>query len=108
MQSLVSGGEDTNEFIPPGRIRLIGPMTLNIVTLFFRLLPLRPSNLNNPYSSPHFPASLVPATGLLEGQILQVSSVLSPAAEAWSVYQRLCCITSYYLVWFVSMFFMSV
>jgi hypothetical protein len=70
-----------NEFIPPGRIRLLGPTTLNIVTLFFGLLALRPSNLANPYS-PSFPASLVPATDLLEGQLLQVFSVPSTAAEA--------------------------
>ncbi|KAJ0132370.1 hypothetical protein HZ326_24549 [Fusarium oxysporum f. sp. albedinis] len=52
--------------------------------------------------------SLVPTTGLLEGQLLQVFSVPSSAAEAWSVYQRLYYVSSYYLVWFVSMFFMSV
>jgi len=34
--------------------------------ILFRLLAPRPSNLTNPYSSPHSPALLVPATGLLE------------------------------------------
>jgi hypothetical protein len=97
-----------NKFIPPGRIRLIGPITLYLVTLFPPHFTPYNLNLTNPYILPLSPASLVPATGLLEGRILQVFSVLSPAAEAWSVYQRLCCITSYYLVWLVSMFFMSV
>jgi len=56
-----------NAFIPPGRIGLIGPKTLNIITLFFRLLALRLSNLTNPYSFLNFLALLVPATSLLKG-----------------------------------------
>jgi hypothetical protein len=98
-----------DEFILPGRIRLIRPTTLYLVTLFFpHFFTPYMLSLTSPYTLPLFPASLVPVTGLLEGQILQASSVLSPAVEAWSVCQRLCCITSYYLVWFVSMCFMSV
>jgi hypothetical protein len=75
-----------NEFIPPGRIRLIGPTTLYLVTLFSPHFTPYNLNLTSPYTLPLSPASLVPTTGLLEGQILQVFSVPSSAAEAWSVY----------------------
>jgi hypothetical protein len=89
-----------DEFIPPGRIRLIGPTTLYLVTLFFpHFFTPYILNLTSPYTLPLSPASPVPATGLLEGQLLQVFSVPSSAAEAWSVCQRLyyissCCIRS--------------
>jgi hypothetical protein len=94
-----------NEFIPPRRIRLIGPTTLYLVTLFSPHFTPYALNLTSPYTLP-LPlstVSLVPAPVLLEGQLLQVFSVPSSAAEAWSVYQRLCCVSSYYLVWFVSL-----
>jgi hypothetical protein len=71
------------------RTQEIGPTTLYLVTLFSPHCTPYNLNLTSPYTLPLSPASLVPATGLLEGQILQVFSVLSPAAEACSVYQRL-------------------
>jgi hypothetical protein len=73
------------KFIMPGRIYLVGLGAFSYVH-FDSLVRIsqKPHILH-----PLILASLDAVTGRLEGQFLQVFSVLSAAAEAWSASSRL-------------------
>jgi hypothetical protein len=73
------------KFITPGRVYLIGPGPFSYVH-FDSLVRIS----QKPHSRhPLILASLDSVTGPLEGQFLQVFSILFAAAEAWSASLRL-------------------